>query len=214
MTTVLIADDHPTFRSGLKQIIESCREFKLAHEAGTGTAALAGIRKLRPAVAILDMNMPEMDGLRVARAVQAEKLSTAIVFLTMYQDEDMFNEAMDLGAKAYVLKESAVADILDSIRAAAAGRHYLSPAISEFLLRRQRSGTAFHTAHPELDKLTPAERRILGLIASNKTSKEIAADLKLSPRTVENHRANVCAKLNLRGIHSLVKFAFDNRSRL
>jgi len=214
MTTVLIADDHPTFRSGLRQIVESGRDFKLVQEAGNGVEALNGIRKLRPAVAILDMNMPEMDGLKVARAVQAEGIPTAIVFLTMYQDEDMFNEAMDLGAKGYVLKESAVADILDSIRAAGAGRHYLSPAISGFLLRRRTSDAAFRSGHPELEKLTPAERRILRLIAGNKTSKEIATELDLSPRTIENHRANICAKLNLRGIHSLVKFAFDNRSRL
>ena len=214
MITVLIADDHPTFRSGLKQVIESVSEFKLVHEAANGADALRGIRTLRPTVAVLDLNMPEMDGLQVARVAQTEGIATAIIFLTMYQDEDLFNEAMNLGAKGYVLKESASSDILDSLRAGAAGRFYLSPAISDFLLRRRTADAGFHSGNPGLARLTPAERRVLRLIASDKTSKEIAAELGLSPRTIENHRTNICAKLDLRGVHSLVKFAFENRSRL
>ncbi len=126
----------------------------------------------------------------------------------------MFHEAMELGAKCYVLKESAAADILNGIHAVAGGQHYLSPAISGLLVNRAVRTSALRTERPGLENLTPAEQRILKRIASDQTSKEIADALGLSPRTVENHRANISAKLGLQGSHSLLKFAFENKHRL
>ena len=137
-----------------------------------------------------------------------------IVFLTMYREEDMFCEAMELGAKGYVLKESAPADILQCLHAVSSGQHYISPSLAGFLLTRGGQAGGASRGKSGLESLTPAERRILKLIASDKTSKEIAEALGLSPRTVENHRANISAKLGLQGSHSLLKFAFENRGQL
>ena len=212
--TILMADDHPTFRGGLRQIIAGQPDLRLIDEAGDGEAALRLARELKPAVAILDLDMPKLSGLEVAAAIQRERLPVRIIILTMHREEDMFNEALDLGILGYVLKDSAVEDILQCIRAVAAGQHYLSPAISGFLVNRNTHAETLRRARPGLADLTPAERRILRLIAQSKTSKEIADELDVSTRTVENHRFNIGAKLGLRGVHSLVKFAFDNKSAL
>jgi DNA-binding NarL/FixJ family response regulator len=211
---VLLADDHPVYRDGLRQILAADKAFVLVHETNNGTDALAQARKLKPDVLLLDVDMPGGGGLEVARARQRESLPCEIVFLTMYAEEDMFREAMDLGAKGYVLKDSAAADIRQAIHTVAAGRHYISPSLSGFLVSRDARAQELRKKTPELETLTPAERRVLKLIASDKTSKEIADELGLSPRTVDNHRANICAKLSLSGSHSLLKFAFENRSKL
>jgi DNA-binding NarL/FixJ family response regulator len=212
--TLIMADDHPMFRGGLRQIIASQADLRLVHEAGDGDEALRKIRELKPELAILDLDMPKLSGLEVAAAIQRERLATRVIVLTMHREEDIFNEALDLGILGYVLKDSAAEDILAALRAVAAGRHYLSPAISGFLVNRTTRSADLHRAKPGLADLTPAERRILRLIAQSKTSKEIADELSLSPRTVENHRFNISTKLELHGAHSLVKFAFDHKSEL
>ncbi len=214
MTTVLIADDHPVYREGLRRVMESSPAIRIVQEASNGQEALRFIQQSPPDVAVLDVNMPLMNGLEVARQMKACQSPARIVFLTMHQEEDLFNEAMDVGAMGFVLKESAMSDILASITTVAQGQYYLSPAISAFLVRRQAGKMALEAKHQGIARLTPAERKILRLIAENRTSKEVAHELGLSVRTVENHRANICAKLELRGIHSLVRFAFENRSHL
>lgn len=211
---ILMADDHPVYRDGLRQIIQSDPALKIVQETGNGLEALRLARELKPDLLILDMDMPGKNGLEIARARQKEQLSFEIIFVTMYREEDMFDEAMNLGAKGYVLKESAAAEILQSIHAVAAGQHYISPAISGLLVNRGARTAALRNEKPGLENLTPAERRILKFIASDKTSKEIADELGLSPRTVDNHRANISAKLGLQGSHSLLKFAFENKHLL
>jgi len=211
---ILMADDHPVYRDGLRQIIQTDAVLKIVQETGNGSEALRFARELKPDIVILDMDMPGSNGLEIARARQREQLAFEIIFVTMYREEDMFDEALKLGAKGYVLKESAAADILQSIHAVAAGQHYISPAISGLLVNRGGRNAALRNEKPGLESLTLAERRILKLIASDKTSKEIADVLGLSSRTVENHRANISSKLGLQGSHSLLKFAFENKSRL
>jgi DNA-binding NarL/FixJ family response regulator len=211
---VLIADDHPLFRSGLRQAIEAGADLEIVAEAVDGAGALAAIRKERPDVAVLDVAMPKLNGFRVAQHVNDEKLPVRILFLTMYDEEDMFNEAMNCGALGYVLKETAINDILSAIRSVAAGKHYLSPSISQFLMRRLSGRESLRQRLPGINDLTEAERRVVRLIAEDKTSKEIASVLDISFRTVETHRANICAKLDLRGSHSLLRFAFDHRQEL
>jgi len=202
------------FRNGLRQIITEQPDLRLVHEAGDGAEALRVVRELKPAVTILDLDLPKLPGLQVAAAIQREELPTRIIVLTMHREEDLFNEAMDLGVLGYVLKDSAAEDILQGIRTVATGVHYLSPAISGFLLNRTERAESLRLAKPGLADLTPAERRILHLIAQGQTSKEIADELGLSTRTVENHRFNIGNKLELHGVHSLVKFAFDHKSEL
>ena len=211
---VLIADDHPIFRRGLKEVIESAGGFQVVAEASNGEQAIQRIEEFHPPVALLDVDMPLMNGFDTARAVQKKQLPTYIIFLTMHTEEDLFNEAMDLGVRGYVLKENAANDILESIRVVAAGGYYISPHISQYLIARNNRTKSFTKKTPGLDQLTSTERRILSLIAENNTSKEIAEKLFISYKTVENHRTNIAKKLDLRGSHRLLKFALENKAML
>ncbi len=211
---LLIADDHPLLRAGLRQVIATDPGLQIIAEAEDGATALQLLVAQQPDVAVLDIEMPNLTGFALLREMRAQRLTTAVVFLTMYHDEEMFNEALDLGALGYVLKDSATTDITGAIRAAASGQPYISPAISAYLFHRATRTTTLVQQLPGLNDLTPTERRVLKLIAENLTSKEIAAELFISYRTVENHRANICQKLNLKGSHSLLKFAFDHKSEL
>jgi len=213
-TKVVIVDDHPLFRQGLRQLVETDGQFELVGEAGTGDEALALIRRSKPDIAVLDVNLPGISGIEVARQVQSLKLPTRVVILTMFTEEETVDRALDLGVFGFVLKENATQDILASLVAVAKGEHYLSPSISGFLVRRRGRAEALAQKKPGLDDLTKAERRILKLIAEKKTSRDIAAELFISPRTVEAHRANISQKLGLRGSHSLLQFALENRSSI
>lgn len=209
---ILIADDHPVFREGLLRVIQREPTWRIVAEADQGRRALELICELKPDFAVLDIVMPQLSGLAVAREVQRQRLSTAIVFLTMFKEEDMFNEAMDLGARGYVLKENAVDDILNCLRAVAAGEYFISPVISHLLLRRTEQARGLARRTPGLHDLTPTERRILKRISEGKTSKQIAAELYVSPKTIENHRVNIAAKLDIHGSNALLKFALENKA--
>lgn len=214
---VLIADDHPLLRAGLRQAIAADPQLEIIAEAADGAAALAWMTAPQHEVAdvaVLDIEMPNLTGFALLRELRARRLPTAVVFLTMYRDEEMFNEALDLGALGYVLKDSAMTDITGAIRAAANGQPFISPDIAAYLFHRATRSTTLTQQMPKLTALTLTERRVLKLIAENKTSKEIAAELFISHRTVENHRANICQKLELKGSHSLLKFAFDHKAEL
>lgn len=211
---VTCGEDHPIYREGLRHMLAKDPAIQLLHETGEGTEALAEARRLMPDVVLLDIHLPGLDGLEIARIRQREQLPFQIVFLTMHSEEGIFHEAVDLGVKGYVLKESAATDILKAIHAVAKGNSFISPELSDLLLNRRTATRSLKERQPGLDDLTAAERRVLKLIASDRTTKEIADDLDLSPRTVDCHRTNICSKLGLRGSHSLLKFAFENKSKL
>ncbi|HJQ24042.1 MAG TPA: response regulator transcription factor [Blastocatellia bacterium] len=213
-TNILIADDHPIFRKGLRQVIEAEAGLNVVAEAGEGIAALEQIRQLQPDVAVLDIHMPNLSGFDLVHALQKQAIEVAVIFLTMHKAEDVFNAAMDLGVKGYVLKESAVTDIVGCIRAVAAGQPFISPQLSSFLLNRRAHSAALHQAKPSLADLTPTERRVLRMLADYKTSKQIADELFIHPRTVDNHRANISAKLGLHGSHALLRFAVEHKSEI
>src|SRR5262249_47279375 len=158
---------------------------------------------LRPDVAVLDVDMPGAGGFDVVRSMREASLSTQVVLLTMYRDEGLFNTGMDLEVKGYVLKDSPIADIVASIKAAAAGENYISASLATYLVNRSRRVASFVEQKPAIAALTPTERRVLRLVAEHKTSREIAADLFISIRTVERHRLNACAKLDLHGSNAL-----------
>ncbi len=211
---ILIADDHPIFRHGLRLVIEAQPGLTVVAEAADGERALEGLDEGSIAVAVLDVTMPIKDGFAVARAVRERRLATALVFLTMHKDEYYLNAALDLGVRGYVLKDNATAEIVDCVRSVAGGGEYISPSLSSFLIRRRARATSLAEQTPALDLLTPAERRVLRLVAAGLTSREIAEHLGIGVRTVEHHRNNVAVKLSLRGSHALTKFALAHKSDL
>ena len=210
--TVVVADDHPIFRRGLLQVLASEPGLRVVAEAESGAKALQSIREHKPRVALVDLEMRDGDGLELARAVRDQQLPVRVIYLTMHNDEDAVNDALEAGISGYVLKDGAVDHVVESIRSVVAGRPYLSPGISGHLLGRwKRAGTLART-QPGAASLTPTERRIMRLIAEYKTSKEVAEILGVSFRTVENHRANISSKLELHGSHALIRFAVENRA--
>jgi len=212
--TVLIADDHPIFRKGLRQVIETDSQLKLVAEASDGEATIAYLDELQPQVAVLDIDMPGKDGFAIADHVRAHELPVGIIFLTMHADEQIFNSALDAGVKGYVLKDDAVTGIIKAIRSVAAGENYIGPELATYLVRRASQASALARQKPALASLTATEQRVLKMIADYKTSREIADELHISFRTVERHRANICEKLDLKGSHALLKFASEHRSQL
>lgn len=206
--TVLIADDHPIFRSGLAALIERENGITIVADADNGLDALRLIEHHQPTVAVLDLDMPEMDGFEIARAVNAASLPVRVVILSMHKDERHFNKAIESGVAGYVVKDGASAEVVGCIRTVAKGREYFSPELSSYLLKRVRKNSDANG--PTLDVLTPTERKVLRHLADLKTSREIAADLGISPRTVENHRAHICSKLELQGSHALTRFAIEH----
>lgn len=210
---ILLADDHPFIRQGLRATIELEADLKVVAEAGDGRTAVELVQRLRPHVAILDIDMPEMDGFAVARHVRQQKQALEIIFLTIHREEEFFNRALELDAKGYVTKDSAVTDIISGIRAVVAGQHYVSPALASFLVTQRRQSVA--PPQPNgLASLSPTERQVLKLIAEYKTSKEIAETLGISPLTVKTHRQNIGSKLDLQGSHGLMKFALEHQKEL
>jgi DNA-binding NarL/FixJ family response regulator len=210
-TGVLIAEDHPIFRKGLREIIESEPGLKVIAEAENGERALELIRDRRPQVAVLDVEMPRKDGLAVAREVRSLGLEVALIILTMHKNERFFNAAMDAGVQGYVLKDSISSEIVAAIKAVASGHSYVTPALSDYLLSRGRASALAGEVSP-LSSLTQAERRVLRLVADYKTSKEIAENLFISVRTVDRHRANIAARLELSGPHALLQFALEHKA--
>lgn len=214
VATVVVADDHPLYRQGVSRLVQDDARFKLLGEAEQGTRALECIRSLKPDIAVLDISMPGMNGLEVAAAVHAEQLSTRLIMLTMLKDENVINKALALGVQGFVLKENATDEILNCLAAVAQGEAYVSPSLTGFLLRRRDRVDTLNERTPGLGDLTTAERRILKRIAEKKTTREIATELFVSPRTVETHRSNICTKLDLKGSNALLQFALEHRELL
>ena len=212
--TIVIADDHPIFRQGLRQLFEGVVNFKIVGEANNGGDAFKLISELKPDVAVLDIDMPEKDGFEVARQLFSQSSPVGLIFLTMHKDKALFNAALNLGVRGYVLKDSAMADLISAVKAASAGQNFISPELSTFLIERHKQTDSLAQEVPGINKLTPTEKRILVLIAEYQTSKQIADHFFISTRTVEHHRASIATKLNLKGSHALLKFALDHKGKL
>jgi len=208
---IIIADDHPIFRGGLRQLIDNEHQFQVIAEASDGETALNLIEEKKPDIVIFDVNMPKMTGFVAVKELRRKNHNCEIIFLTMHGEEAMFNKAMDLGAKGYVLKDSASVDIVNCLQAVASGQNFTSPAITTYLFKRATRNTKKANS---IEDLTPTERIILRLISEYKTSREIADELSISYRTVENHRYNICQKLDVGGSNALVKFALQHQNEI
>ncbi len=208
---VFIADDHPVFLRGLRLMIDAEPNMRIIGEANTGEKALAQIQNLLPDVSVLDLSMPEKNGFDIVRALHQKKIETEVIFLTMHDEEATLHSALDLGIKGYILKDSAIDEIVSGIKTVYKGRNFVSPKMSTYLVTRTQSGKNLIKQKPSLTTLTPTETKILRLISEHKTTREIADELFISHRTVDRHRYNICNKLEVRGVNSLLKFAIANK---
>ena len=204
---IVLADDHQLFRRGLRVLLEQQPDLSVVAEAKDGREAVAAVETLKPHVLVMDIGMQNLNGIEAARQLTESQAAVAIVILSMHSDESYVLRALKAGAKAYLLKDSAEADLIRAIHAVADGKSFFSPAVSKVLLddymrKLQRSG-----AEDAYDLLTPREREILQLVVEGKSNKEVANMLNLSVYTVETHRSNIMEKLNLKGVPELILYA-------
>jgi DNA-binding NarL/FixJ family response regulator len=203
---VLLADDHMTVRHGLKLLIDSQPDMKVVAEAGDGTSAVQRAMESRPDVVVMDISMPGMNGLVATRTLKTARPSTAIVTLTRHSDDAYLQELLRAGVSGYVLKRSAPTELLQAIRAAAAGGQYLDSSLTSRVTAGFLGGEKARTSKGG-GMVTEREADVLRLIASGYGNKEIAAQLDLSVKTVEAHKANGMRKLGLSGRIDIVKYA-------
>jgi DNA-binding NarL/FixJ family response regulator len=211
---IIIADDHPIYRSGIKSIIQSIPNATLMGEATNGMEAYHLILSTLPDIAILDIEMPILNGLDVCRKVLKEKHSTKFILLTMHKEKHFFLDAMDAGVDGFLLKDSASDVLVDCIKSITLGRKYISDNIESYLIEHLNSESSKEMILVK-KSLTPTEKIILKLISEGKTTSDIASLLFVSPNTIENHRSNINKKLKLDGEkNALLKFAMENRGNL
>jgi two-component system, NarL family, response regulator NreC len=206
-TRILLADDHQLMRSGVRLMLEREPDLAIVGEAADGREAVALAKSLKPEVVVMDIGMPNLNGIEAAHQMSQELPELAIIMVSMHSDESYVLRALKAGARGYLLKDSAEADLIKAVHVVAGGKSFFSPAVSKLLLddyvrKLKRSGT-----EDAYDLLTPREREILQLIAEGKSNKDIANLLNLSVYTIESHRSNLMEKLNLRGLPELILYA-------
>ncbi len=202
---ILLADDHAVVRQGFKMILAAQPDMEIVGEAGNGREAVELAEKLRPEVVVMDVSMPELNGIEATRRLASSTPHTRVVALSVHKDSVYVREILRAGARGYLLKESVAGDLVSAVRAVASGEGYLSPAVSSAVLDDYRR----HVTNP-IDLLTSREREVLQMLAEGKTNKEIAGVLNLSVYTVDAHRGRIMEKLNLHSINELVRFAVRN----
>jgi two-component system response regulator NreC len=204
---IVLADDHTIIRSGLRLLLEQQPDFKVVAEAEDGRQAVQLVSKHHPDVVILDIGMPELNGIEATRQIVAQESHPNVVILSMHSDESYVLRALKAGSRAYILKNAAEADLIRAVRAVSDGKSFFSPVISKMLLEDYVRQVREKEVEDSYDLLTPREREILQLIAEGKTNKEMASILGLSPHTIETHRGNILEKLNLHSVPELILYA-------
>jgi DNA-binding NarL/FixJ family response regulator len=204
MTRVLLADDHETVRQGLKLLLDAQPDIEVVGEAADGRAALSQVQRTKPHVVVMDVSMPDLNGLAATRAVKEAAPQVAVVALTRHSDDAYVQELLGAGASAYVLKQSASSELLRAIRAAAAGQRYLDAALAA---RAADAYLARHGGRQPHPTISERETNVLRMMALGHSNKEIASALDISVKTVEVHKANGMRKLGLRGRIDVVRYA-------
>jgi DNA-binding NarL/FixJ family response regulator len=205
--TILLADDHAVMRSGLRLLLERHEDLRVVGEAGNGREAVDLAESLKPDIAVMDIAMPLLNGIEATRKISASGGPTQVVILSMHSDESYVLRALNVGARAYILKESAEEDLIRAVRSVDAGKSFFSPAISRLLLDDYVRRLANKGVEDSYDLLTPREKELLQLLAELRSNKEIATLLNLSVHTVETHRGKILQKLNLHGVPELILYA-------
>jgi DNA-binding NarL/FixJ family response regulator len=204
---IFIADDHPVFRNGIKSVLSGCADYDVVGEADNGNTALKAISVMKPDIAILDITMPDLDGIAVTRRVAEEVPGTRVIILSMHADLNHPIEAFRAGALGYVLKDSDPGELLKAVERVSSGGKYASPAVTEELLNDFVDVIKKEQSNDPFDTLSGREKEILKHIADGSTSKEIAGKLFISLATVKSHRNNIMKKLKVNDMASLIKTA-------
>ncbi len=206
MIRVLLVEDHALVRAGLRALLERAGDIRVLGEASNGQEAVELTQSLKPDVVIMDIMMPRLNGIQAAEHIQNQKLSAKVLLLSMYSEEGLVHQALQSGAKGYVLKTSVSEELLEAVRKVALGETYLSAAVSSIVTESAFHPSASQSQNP-LDNLSPREKEILQLVAEEHTSAEIATMLSISEKTVEKHRANLMEKLHVRNLAGVVRLA-------
>ena len=204
-TRILLADDHAVVRQGFARILQSEGDFEVVGEASDGREAVQKAIELKPDIVIMDVSMPELNGIEATRRLQKDHPRIRVLALSMHKDNVFVREILRAGAAGYLLKDAIDQELLTAVRAVAGGEGYLSPSVSESVLSDYRK----HVTDP-IDLLSSREREILQMLAEGKTNKEVAQVLNISVYTVDAHRGRIMEKLNLHSIGEMVRFAMRN----
>lgn len=204
---LVLVDDHAVVRSGLKMLMEGEKDIEIVGEAESGRQAIDLVLRVRPSVVVMDIGLPDLSGIEATTEIKRRSPSTAVVALTIHEDEEYFFKMLEAGASGYVPKRAAPHEMLTAIRAAASGEVYLYPSLAKLLVKDYLSFDSPDRPTRTLKGLTEREQEVLGHLADGATNIEIGETLGISPKTVARHRENIMRKLNLHSRTELVKFA-------
>jgi two-component system, NarL family, response regulator NreC len=207
MIRIILAEDHAVMRRGLRLVLEQQEDFQVVGEASDGREAVALAETVKPDIAVLDITMPNLNGIEAAHQISARQLGVSTIVLSMHADESFVLRALKAGARAYLLKESAEGDLINAVRLVSEGKSFFSPIVSRMLVEDYVRQLQDRDIEDSYELLTVREREILQLIAEAKSNKDIANMLNLSLYTVETHRSNILEKLNLHSVPELILYA-------
>lgn len=208
---ILLADDHKVVRQGTRALLSTIPEWEIVGEADNGRDAVALTAELKPDIVILDITMPELNGLDAARQIKRTSPETEILIFTAQETEKLVHDVFDSGARSYIMKTDAADHLIDAIKALSEHKHFFTSRISEIVFARCIQGKQALEGTPENSRITDREREIVQLLGEGKSSKEIAIILGISLRTVETHRAAIMKKLGLKSFSALIRYAVRNQ---
>jgi len=209
---ILIADDHDVVRQGLRALLEAQPGWEICGEAATGRETVEKTRKLKPDIVLLDIIMPELNGLEVLRRIRKATHETQVLVLTMHESEDLIGQALKAGARGFMLKSDAGRDLVTAIDALSRRKPFFTSKVAQMVLEGYLEGTAPGAAEEApRSRLSAREREVVQLLAEGRTNKEIAARLEISTKTVETHRSSIMRKLNLHSVGELTRYAIRNK---
>jgi len=212
--SILIADDHPMFRSGVRTELEKDKELIVIAETGNGKEAYDLITKLQPDIALLDIQMPELNGIEITTKLKTVNSVTKVILLTMYNEKSVFLKAVGEGVSGYLLKDDAIADVIIAVKEVASGKEFISKSLVGILLDKVKTYSTNENLKPPISQLTSVEKKLLLLISDLKTNDELADLLFISKRTIENYKVNLARKLELNSARDLLKFSVKYKQLL
>ena len=208
---ILLADDHKVVRQGTRALLSTVPEWKIVGEADNGRDAVSLTAELKPDIVILDIGMPELNGLDATRQIKKKSPETEVLIFTGQETEELVHDVFDSGARSYIMKTDAADHLIDALKALSEHKHFFTSRISEIVFARYIQGKKTVEGAPEKSRITDREREIVQLLAEGKSSKEIATILGISVRTVETHRAAIMKKLGLKSFSELIRYAVRNK---